>query len=156
MEYHFWAELGRLGYNASFHSRLHILGGHLGHMIHVPITLAHYTVQQKWTIMAMLLNMVSVIPIVVYTVRNQILLNRKYFDLFVFCISITTETEFLPKNNLLSYKKCDYNDHNHNWQDWPNLHYNWTNHQWRKHANSQAIFEQWRKDSLLQEAFLYV
>ena len=47
--------------------------------------------------MAMLLNMVSVIPIVVYTVRNQILLNQKYFDLFAFCISITTETEFLPK-----------------------------------------------------------
>ena len=156
MGHHFWVELGKLGYNASFHSPLHIWAWHLGHMMHVLTTLAHYTVQQKWTIMAMLLNMVSVIPIVVYTVRNQILLNQKYFDLFAFCISITTKTEFLSKNNLLSYKECDHNDHNHNWQDWPNLRYNWTNHQWRKHANSQAIFEQWRKDSLLQEAFLYV
>ena len=97
MEYHFWAELGRLGYNASFHSRLHILGGHLGHMIHVPITLAHYTVQQKWTLTEMLLVMVSVIPTVLYLVRNEMLSFKSILTCLAFSTSVTKEAYLLPE-----------------------------------------------------------
>ena len=49
-------------------------------MMHVLTTLAHYTVQQKWTIMAMFLIMVSVTLIVLYLVRKQMFLIQKYFE----------------------------------------------------------------------------
>ena len=66
-------------------------------MMHVLTTLAHYTVQQKWTLTEMLLVMVSVIPIVLYLVRNEMVSFKSILACLAFSISITTEAYLLPE-----------------------------------------------------------
>ena len=99
MAYRFWVEMGKLGYNASFRSALHILARSLGHMMHVLTYLAHFTVQLNWIIMGMLLILVSVTPIVVYLVRYHMFFIHKLHILtyLSFCITITTEAELFQK-----------------------------------------------------------
>ena len=145
--HHYWVELVKLGYDASFHSPLHFVAWRLGHMMHVLTYLAHFTAQLNWIIMGMLLILVSVTPIVVYLVRYHMFFIQ-YFDMsFILPYLLRVQQKLkCSRSRFLNYKNYDHNDHNHNWQREPNLYYHWTNGQWRKYANSSAIFEQSRKD----------